>query len=228
MKRIISLILICMMLLCTVSCKRRPPDDVTTDVPAQGSIDDAEKTEDKTDAEKTEDELSEKTDDDKTDINSEKENNDEKAAQNNKDNVQDISENSETDNNVEETESDTPSADSKPTTGPESWVTITEEKAPPCEATLEDEFEAGEVLVDIMREQSAARQEYTAADFPGVDIKEISVIMNYYPDSNNHLGLLIKLNKQDKESVLKAVEVLEQNPIVWGAVPNYCGVVINA
>ncbi len=228
MKRIISLILICMMLLCTVSCKRRPPDDVTTDVPAQGSIDDAEKTEDKTDAEKTEDELSEKTDDDKTDINSEKENSDEKAEQNNKDNVQETSEDSETDNNVEETESDTPSADSKPTTGPESWVTITEEKAPPCEATLEDEFEAGEVLVDIMREQSAARQEYTAADFPGVDIKEISVIMNYYPDSNNHLGLLIKLNKQDKESVLKAVEVLEQNPIVWGAVPNYCGVVINA
>lgn len=71
------------MLFCIVSCKRRPPDDVTTDVLAQGGTDDAEKPEDKTDAEKTEDELPEKTDDDKTDINSEKENNDEKAEQNN-------------------------------------------------------------------------------------------------------------------------------------------------
>ena len=35
-------------------------------------------------------------------------------------------------------------------------------------------------------------------------------------------------HKQDKESVLEAVKVLEQNPIVWGAVPNYCGVVIDA
>ena len=100
-------------------------------------------------------------------------------------------------------------------------ISSEEEKSPPCEATLEDEFEAGEVIVDIMRAQSAARQEYTAADFPGVDIKEISVIMNYYPDSNNHLGLLIKLNKQDKESVLEAVKVLEQNPIVFSACPNY-------
>lgn len=78
MKRIISLVLMFIMLFCIVSCKRRPPDDVTTDVPAQGGTDDAEKPEDKTDAEKTEDELPEKTDDDKTDINSEKENNDEK------------------------------------------------------------------------------------------------------------------------------------------------------
>ena len=46
MKRIISLVLMFIMLFCIVSCKRRPPDDVTTDVPAQGGTDDAEKPED--------------------------------------------------------------------------------------------------------------------------------------------------------------------------------------
>ena len=96
-----------------------------------------------------------------------------------------------------------------------------EEKSPPCEATLEDQFEASEVIVTLMREQSAARQEYIAADFPGVDIKDISVIMDYYPESNNHMVLLIKLNKQDKQSVLDAVKILEQNPIVFSACPNY-------
>lgn len=207
------------MLFCIVSCKRRPPDDVTTDVLAQGGTDDAEKPEDKTDAEKTEDELPEKTDDDKTDINSEKENNDEKAEQNNQDNVQDTSENSETDNNVEETEPDTSSADSKPTTGPESWVTITEEKAPPCQVTVDDNFEDGEVLVLLMREQSAARQEYTTADFPGVDIEEIRV-GEYFPGSNNHISVSLTLTQKDKGMVIEAVRILEQNPIVYCATPN--------
>ena len=96
-----------------------------------------------------------------------------------------------------------------------------EEKSPPCEATIKDEFVEDEVIVFIMREQSAVQQEYTAADFPGVDIKEISILMDYYPDSNNYMMLLFKLNKQDKQSVLDAVKILEQNPIVFSACPNY-------
>ena len=100
-------------------------------------------------------------------------------------------------------------------------VNSEEGKSSPCEATLEDQFEASEVIVTLMREQSATRQEYTAADFPGMDIINISVIMDYYPESNNHMVLLIKLNKQDKQSVLDAVKILEQNPIVFSACPNY-------
>ena len=96
-----------------------------------------------------------------------------------------------------------------------------EEKSSPCMATINDDFKGGEVLVTIMREQSAARQEYTSADFPGLDIEDISVSMNYFPDINNNIVLLIKLNKQDKPSVLEAIKVLEQNPIVWSACPNY-------
>ena len=37
MKKIISLILMCVMLLCVASCKRRPPEDVRADIPAQSS-----------------------------------------------------------------------------------------------------------------------------------------------------------------------------------------------
>ena len=55
MKRAVSLILVFVMLLCVASCKRRPPDDVRADIPAQSSGDAADEPEDKTDKEKTED-----------------------------------------------------------------------------------------------------------------------------------------------------------------------------
>ena len=105
--------------------------------------------------------------------------------------------------------------------GPDTWVTITEEKSPPCDVTIDENFEEGEVMVMLMREQSAARQEYTAEDFPGVDVKEIKVILNYHSHINNNLGLKITLNKKDKQSVIDAVKILEQNPIVYSACPNY-------
>ena len=71
MKKIISLILMCVMLLCIVSCKRRPQDDVRADIPAQSSGDAADGQEDKTDKEKTEDKPAENADDNKNDINTE-------------------------------------------------------------------------------------------------------------------------------------------------------------
>ena len=225
MKRIISLILMCVMLLCIVSCKRRPPEDVRADIPAQGSGDAADGQEDKTDKEKTEDKPAENADDNKNDINTENKKDTETTEQKDKDNVEDANDNSEN-TEKEETETDAPADDSKPTTGPESWVTITEEKAPPFEDVPGDEYEEGVVSVIIMREQSAARQEYTASDFPGVDVKDISVIYDYYPDSNNHINLLIKLNKRDRESIIEAIRILEQNPIVYCACPNPVGELI--
>ena len=225
MKRIISLILMCVMLLCIVSCKRRPQDDVRADIPAQSSGDAADGQEDKTDKEKTEDKPAENADDNKNDINTENKKDTETTEQKDKDNVEDANDGSEN-TEKEETETDAPADDSKPTTGPESWVISTEEKAPPCKVTIDDDFEEGVVWVTLMREQSAARQEYTAADFPGVDVKEISVIYDYYPDTNNKMSLLIRLNKRDKASVLGAIKILEQNPIVWSASPNLGGIVI--
>lgn len=65
-----------------------------------------------------------------------------------------------------------------------------EEKSSPCMATINDDFKEGEVLVTIIREQSANSHEYTAADFPGLNIKDISVLMNYFPDINNKMILL--------------------------------------
>ena len=87
-------------------------------------------------------------------------------------------------------------------------MTITEEKAPPCEATIDNNFEEGEVIVTLMREQSAARQEYTAADFPGVDIEEIRVVAEYFPKGNNHILLRLMLTQKDKSSVIEAIKTL--------------------
>ncbi len=105
-------------------------------------------------------------------------------------------------------------------------MTITEEKAPPCEATIDNNFEEGEVIVTLMREQSAARQEYTAADFPGVDIEEIRVVAEYFPKGNNHILLRLMLTQKDKSSVIEAIKTLEQNPIVLCANPSFWAEVI--
>ena len=219
MKRAVSLILALIILFCVASCKRRPPDDVRADIPAQNSGDAADGQEDKTDKEKPEDKPAENADDNKNDINTENKKDTETTDQKDKDNVQDANDNSESTEKGEETETDAPAEDSKPTTGPESWVTSTEEKAPPCNVTIDDDFDEGKVLVSIMREQSAARQEYTAADFPGLDIEEIRV-GSYFPESNNHIIVRLILTKKDKASVLEAVRILEQSPIVYSATPN--------
>ena len=217
MKRAVSLLLAFVMLLCITACKRRPQDDVRADIPAQSSGDAADGQEDKIDKEKPEDKPAENADDNKNDINTENKKYTETTEQKDKDNVQDANDNSENTEKGEET--DAPAEDSKPTTGPESWVTITEEKAPPCEATLDDEFEEGEVIVRIMKEQSAVRQEYTAEDFPGLDIEEIRV-GPYFPESNDNIFISLVLTQKDKASVLEAVRILEQSPIVYSATPN--------
>ena len=220
MKRIISLILMCVMLLCIVSCKRRPPDDnVTTDAPAQNSGDAADGQEDKTDKEKTEDKPAENADDNKNDINTENKKDTETTEQKDKDNVQDANDNSENTEKGEETETDAPAEDSKPTTGPESWVTSTEEKAPPCSVTIDDDFDEGKVWITLTRAQSAARQEYTEEDFPGLDIEEIRV-GPYFPESNDQIFISLVLTQKDKASVIEAIRILEQNPIVYCASPN--------
>lgn len=218
MKKIISLILMCVMLLCVASCKRRPPEDVRADIPAQNSGDAADEPEDKTDKEKSEDKPAENTDDNKNDINTENKKDTETTEQNDKDNVEDANDGSENTEKGEEAETDAPADDSKPTTGPESWVTSTEEKLPPCNVTIDDDFDEGKVWITLTRAQSAARQEYTAADFPGVDIEEVFV-GPYYPKTNNRISVTLILTQKDKASVIEAIRILEQSPIVYSASP---------
>ena len=219
MKRAVSLLLAFVMLLCITACKRRPQDDVRADIPAQSSGDAADGQEDKTDKEKTEDKPAENADDNKNDINTENKKDTETTEQKDKDNVEDANDNSENTEKGEETETDAPAEDSKPTTGPESWVTSTEEKAPPCSVTIDDDFEEGKVLLLLTRAQSAARQEYTEEDFPGLDIEEIRV-GPYFPESNDNIFISLVLTQKDKASVLEAVRILEQSPIVYSATPN--------
>lgn len=223
MKRAVSLLLAFVMLLCITACKRRPQDDVRADIPAQNSGDAADGQEDKTDKEKTEDKPAENADDNKNDINTDNKKDTETTEQNDKDNVQkdnveDSNDNSENTEKGEETETDAPAEDSKPTTGPESWVTSTEEKAPPCSVTIDDDFDEGKVWITLTRAQSAARQEYTAADFPGVDIEEVFV-GPYFPKTNNHISVTLILTQKDKASVIEAIRILEQSPIVYSASP---------
>ena len=94
-----------------------------------------------------------------------------------------------------------------------------EEKAPPCSVTIDDDFEEGEVLLYLTRAQSAARQEYTEEDFPGLDIEEIRV-GPYFPESNDQIFISLVLTQKDKASVIEAIRILEQNPIVYCASPN--------
>ena len=74
-------------------------------------------------------------------------------------------------------------------------------------------------MVYLTRAQSAARQEYTVADFPGVDIEEIRV-GSYYPEINNRISVRLILTQKDKGSVIEAIRILEQSPIVYYAKPN--------
>ena len=225
MKRLTAILMIALMLLSVTSCKEMTEDSVGVSEPAHADIADNTESDtpetDKTDTKATDSSASDteipnqikSSETPEDEISVDKQSVDE-AQISTPDDVS-MSE------NKEDNKPNTTVSEPELKTGPDSWVTITEEKSSPCMATINDDFKGGEVLVTIMREQSAARQEYTSADFPGLDIEDISVSMNYFPDINNNIVLLIKLNKQDKPSVLEAIKVLEQNPIVWSACPNY-------
>ena len=229
MKKSAALFMMILMILNICACKRMPEDTDGVSLPAASG---EEKTEDNgtgalsptppvgqegTAPEKPEGDEEKKTDEEMQEKPADK--TDDKAPTDTPDTDQPKGNNAEPQEETDpQPEQDIPQANVKG--GPGTWVTITEEKAPPGNYTIDTAFEEGEVMVTLMREQSAARQEYTAEDFPGVDVKEIETAMRYFPDSNNHIILLLVLNKKDKQSVLDAMKILEQNPIVYSVCPN--------
>ncbi len=95
------------------------------------------------------------------------------------------------------------------------------EKSEPCDATINTNFSSNEVIVTMTRVQSRAKQQYSAVDFPDLEIENIRVILDYYPNNDNRLMLNITLKNSDKYNVLDAVKVLESYDNVYCVSPNY-------
>ena len=171
MKKLAALFMIFLMILNICACKRMPEDTDGVSLPVASG---EEKTEDNgtgalsptppvgqedTAPEKPEEDEGKKTDEEMQEKPADK--TDDKVPTDTPDTDQPNG------NNAEPQEETDPQPDQNiPQTnvkgGPDTWVTITEEKSPPCDVTIDENFEEGEVMVMLMREQSAARQEYTA------------------------------------------------------------------
>ncbi len=100
------------------------------------------------------------------------------------------------------------------------------EKAPPCQATIEDDFDDDKIDVAFIREESRKQKQYTAEDFPELDIKEIKIEVSYNPKIDNIVVLRIVLNSHDKQKVLDGIRILEGYDIVYSAEPNYYGTIL--
>lgn len=94
------------------------------------------------------------------------------------------------------------------------------DKAPPCQVTIEDNFADDKILVLLTREESRKQKQYTAEDFPELDIEKISILIKYKPEKDNRLGLSITLKSNDKQKVIDGIRILEEYEIVYCAEPN--------
>lgn len=101
------------------------------------------------------------------------------------------------------------------------------DKAPPCEVTIDDDFEDDKILVLLTREESRKQKQYTAEDFPELDIENISVLIKYKPKKDNRLGLSITLKDNDKQKVIDGIRTLEEYEMVYSAEPNSYGIILN-
>ena len=90
-----------------------------------------------------------------------------------------------------------------------------------CTATAQDSFELGEVIVVLTREQSANKQQYTAADFPNINVTEVNTLYDYYPEYENNIILLLKIGGVCKQDVIDTIAVLEQDDRIISAEPDY-------
>ncbi len=100
-----------------------------------------------------------------------------------------------------------------------------------CEATIEDDFKIGEVLVCIKQGYSEVNKIWTAADFPElVNIEKIEdltyadtadAVEIYNFTENFHQLLVITITDSTKEAVLLAISCLQQNEKLLFAEPNY-------
>ncbi len=88
-----------------------------------------------------------------------------------------------------------------------------------CTATIDDEFDDSEIIIVI--DPSYNFTEYTINDFASIGCTSIEALTNNI--TSNSLCRIIKLTIQSnsKESVLAAIEQLEQRSDIYSAEPNY-------
>ena len=77
-----------------------------------------------------------------------------------------------------------------------------------------ERYSDNSVVITIKDEYVDFDKQYTAKDFPGLDIKEIKI---YNFDKTHSQGLCIYLNKSGETEVRKAIEILSKNPIIESA-----------
>lgn len=95
---------------------------------------------------------------------------------------------------------------------------------------INDDFSDDKVVIVIFHEYSGLDKEWHIEDFPGVDIESIDYVTSLkdpnkeYPylnyESYNQI-LALNLANPGKENVINAIKVLEENPVVKSAEPNY-------
>ena len=95
------------------------------------------------------------------------------------------------------------------------------DKFPPCNATLEDDFAANRIIALLTLEESRKNITYSVSDFPEIDIDTVKIILNYNENTDARVTLLFTLNNGTKQKVLDSIKILETNPIVYLACPDY-------
>ena len=80
--------------------------------------------------------------------------------------------------------------------------------------SFNEQYSIDTVVITIKDEYVDFDKQYTAKDFPGLDIKEIKI---YNFDKTHSQGLCIYLNKSGETEVRKAIEILSKNPIIESA-----------
>lgn len=100
----------------------------------------------------------------------------------------------------------------------------------PCEATIDDNFVAGEIMVGIKTAYSEVNKLWTAADFPELSgitgIEDLTyadteaAIEKFSAKENFHQLLKIVISNTTKSAVIAGVDALEQNEKLLFAEPN--------
>lgn len=100
-----------------------------------------------------------------------------------------------------------------------------EDKATPCDVTIDEPFSDFEVVVSFTLEESAKDLEYFPEDFSEVDCFNVYPF-DYYPEEihpeyKGRKTVILMLNEQSKQGVLDAVKILEKDERVYSAEPNF-------
>ncbi len=104
-----------------------------------------------------------------------------------------------------------------------------EEETLLCQATEEDDFEPGVVLVVLKKAATVVNKKHAPSAFKGVQVDSITDLsyidneeaMDWIDPENYHQILKLELREKSKAAVLKAIRKLEKRKDVLQASPNY-------